>query len=592
MVGQQQKKRKASSTSGEAGEENSKKKTKAVEDEVSVRESGLSAETIEALESQGKSTLFPIQARVFGLIVEQKKDILARAKTGTGKTLAFCLPILETLRSAREPGALVLAPTRELALQVCSEFAKLAGSKLRSVCVYGGAPYGPQISALRAGVDVVVGTPGRAKDLIDRKVLRVDALKFAVLDEADSMLDMGFEKELEAIFGAAKFEQLLLFSATMPQWVSTAAEKYAKNLEKVEVGDRKSNADIRHLCVPAHWQQVHETVNDVQAQYEGKTLVFCETKVECNEMVEALSCECRALHGDISQKDREKTIAAFRDGKLSVLVATDVAARGLDMSVELVIMNKPPATRTGRADVETYTHRSGRTGRAGQKGVCVTLYGPRQRATLEAIERSLGNFEWVGAPRASDILESRAQKAADAIRATNDDVVPLFEATAQALLKETPDALAKALAALAGYEAAPPARSLLSNTENYVTVVYNTTADRISAVWAALRRKLSPDACDKVKGMRLTAAGGAVFDVPKEAAENSLAGDPAFDTTLDTLPKLKPPPAGAGAAARPSPRGGYGRSYGGRGYGGRGNGGRGRGPRSSPRGRGRSSSSA
>lgn len=530
---------------------------------------GLSEETKRALVAGGKSVLFPIQVRVWSAIYEDKKDVLVRAKTGTGKTLAFALPICDTIRAmhkTRNVKALILAPTRELAQQVEREFHALS-KELKTLCCYGGAPYGPQCSALRAGMDIVVGTPGRVKDLIEKEVLKVNNLHFAVLDEADQMLDMGFEPELEAIFHQARFEQLLLFSATMPNWVSSAAKKYStKPLERIDLvlsTEASSNLDIRHVCIPAHWQQVHSVIDDILTEYSGgdKSLVFCETKVECNEMMESRQIQCsrRVLHGDVQQREREKTIDAFKKGAVTLLIATDVAARGLDLTVDLVIMNKPPITRSGRADVETYTHRSGRTGRAGRKGTCVTLYSPRQRDTLRSIETALKtSFEWRGAPRPVDIVTAKAKSVIDQINAVDDNVVPLFAATAESFA-DASTALAKAIACIAGYNEAPPPRSLLSNAENYVTCQFDAhkAMSHSSYVWTALRRKLPAQIADNVKGLRLTHdSTAAVFDLPADALGH-LKDDPAYLTDLTELPKLKEYYAGPSSPGRGGGRGGW-----------------------------------
>ena len=327
----------------------------------------LSSVTREALKARGVKVLFPIQVATFATIFDEKKDLMARARTGTGKTLAFALPIIEALllgKSTREPRALVLAPIRELAQQVLGDFAEISRNRLKTLCVYGGSAYGPSCDALRRGVDVVVGTPGRTMDLIEKNVLQLSQLKFAVLDEADQMLDMGFKDELEKIFagmGKGVERQLLLFSATLPPWVKKIAGEYCQDstsLAEIDlVGSNKdglntivqASADVKHLCVPvSYWSQNHKVINDVVGSYAvGSSIVFCETKAECNEVIDSkdITFDRRALHGDIPQALREKTMAAFREGKFRVLVATDVAARGIDCVVDLVVMNKPPARR-------------------------------------------------------------------------------------------------------------------------------------------------------------------------------------------------------------------------------------------------------
>eukprot|EP00633_Aureoumbra_lagunensis_P008341 CAMPEP_0197313680 /NCGR_PEP_ID=MMETSP0891-20130614/29281_1 /TAXON_ID=44058 ORGANISM="Aureoumbra lagunensis, Strain CCMP1510" /NCGR_SAMPLE_ID=MMETSP0891 /ASSEMBLY_ACC=CAM_ASM_000534 /LENGTH=655 /DNA_ID=CAMNT_0042801685 /DNA_START=9 /DNA_END=1973 /DNA_ORIENTATION=+ len=542
----------------------------------------LSQPTLAALAKKGVRVLFPIQVATWRAIYEERRDVLGRAKTGTGKTLAFALPMIELLiKNPKQayrgspPRALILAPTRELAMQVFNDCEIVAAGRLTCVCVYGGSPYGPQCDSLRRGVDIVVGTPGRTKDLLDKQVLSLNMLDFAILDEADEMLSMGFKDELDYIFeamGTNEQRQLLLFSATVPSWVRSTADNFARN-QLIEIdlvkqqGDTdtsKASTDVRHICIPAHWQQVHNVINEVRAAYAGedaRCVLFCETKIECNEIIEssALRYERRALHGDVAQKDREKTINAFKQGKFKLLVATDVAARGLDMIVDLVIMNKPPTSRSGRADTETYVHRSGRTGRAGRKGICVTLYGPRQRAALEEIERATNNhFEWRGAPRAADVLQRRADDAISAISHVDDSAIQLFAPHADQLISsfqdDTKRALAATLAKLAGFDTAPPSRSLLSNSEGYVTCKFdnpNAEINSLSYVWTALRRSVDPNICEQIRGMTLAADRlSAVFDVP-EAQLSAFSTLPNVDTDIAELPaKLltKTPTASPGSS--------------------------------------------
>jgi len=558
----------------------------------------LSSVTREALKVRGVKVLFPIQVATFATIFYEKKDLMARARTGTGKTLAFALPIIEALllgKSTREPRALVLAPTRELAQQVLGDFAEISRNRLKTLCVYGGSAYGPSCDALRRGVDVVVGTPGRTMDLIEKNVLQLSQLKFAVLDEADQMLDMGFKDELEKIFagmGKGVERQLLLFSATLPPWVKKIAGEYCQDstsLAEIDlVGSNKdglntivqASADVKHLCVPvSSWSQNHKVINDVVGSYAvGSSIVFCETKAECNEVIDSkdITFDRRALHGDIPQALREKTMAAFREGKFRVLVATDVAARGIDCVVDLVVMNKPPATRSGWADTETYVHRSGRTGRAGRKGTCVTLYQLKHRDTLREIERATRNkFEWVAAPRARDVMGAAALAARLSVEAVDKTALPCFEEEATTLTKffrSSDNAVKACLAKLAGYEGGkPPDRSLLTNTESYVTCAYaaGLQVHSISFVWNFLRQNLAPDVCDAFKGMQLVAdSDGAVFDVPARH-KSQLEGLDGVSVDVQELPRLKERASfqGKGRGGRGGGKGGRGRGRGGKGKG-------------------------
>ena len=331
-----------------------------------------------------------------------------------GKTLAFCLPILEQLiengvntsQKGATPKVLIMSPTRELAKQIVEEFLTISKTiGLRIQAIYGGTSLQDNYSTLQKGIDVVVGTPGRIKDLLDRKWLSLLAVKHVVLDEADQMLDMGFTDEISAIFEAFQDKngndnknnnndnnnftefstkvqkQVLLFSATMPKWVHTLANKYLSEertiIDLVTGTSATAVTTIQHIAIPAHWTILGSVINDVIAMFagrQGRVMVFASTKLDCDTiaMDKTIKHECHVLHGDIPQAKRESTLAAYKAGNFRILICTDVAARGLDLSVELVIQAKPPCRMNGKTDVETYVHRSGRTGRAGKAGVCVT----------------------------------------------------------------------------------------------------------------------------------------------------------------------------------------------------------------------------
>ncbi|CAN0044441.1 unnamed protein product, partial [Phaeothamnion confervicola] len=313
--------------------------------------------------------------------------------------------------------------------------------------------------------------------------------------------------------------QTLLFSATMPAWVQQVAKEYmSADKEYVDlVGDRsaKASQDVRHVAVPSHWASRGRTIGDVISVYGGggsasRTIVFCTTKKDCNELVmaEGIPFECQPLHGDISQSNRESTLAGFKKGSFRVLVATDVAARGLDMIVDLVINAEPPTTASGRVDTETYVHRSGRTGRAGRKGCCVTLYTPKHRGALKEVEKQTGNvFEWRGAPQPADVIAASAEAAAEEIAAVPAEVVPLYEAAASRLIEERGAlaALCGALACITGHKAPKQARSMLSNSEGFVTMRFTSQqpVDYVAYVWSALRKRLAPEVTDGVKGMQV-----------------------------------------------------------------------------------------
>jgi ATP-dependent RNA helicase DDX21 len=547
--------------------------------------------------SKGIDYLFPIQAATFDLILDGS-DMVGRARTGQGKTLAFVLPILESLINGpaknlrktgygRKPSVLVLLPTRELAKQVNEEFEGYGGSLgLSSCCIYGGggSSYSSQEMKLRRGVDIVIGTPGRIKDHIERNNLDFSLLKFRVLDEADEMLKMGFVDDVELILGKvddASKVQTLLFSATLPTWVKHISSKFLKpNKKTIDlVGNEKMKAStsVKHFVLPCSVSARPQVIPDVIRCYSsgGRTIVFAETKESTSQLAESLP-GARPLHGDIQQSQREITLAGFRSGKFMTLVATNVAARGLDINdVQLIIQCEPPR------DVEDYIHRSGRTGRAGNTGVAVMLYDPR-RSNVARIERESGvKFEHISAPQPMDIAKASGAQAAEAVIHVSDSVIPAFKAAAEELLSTSglsaTDLLAKALAKAVGYTDIK-SRSLLSSMDNHVTVLLEAGNPiySLSFVFGVLKRFLPEDKLASVKGMQLTADGtGAVFDVQSEDLDAFLTGqENAGGVSIEvvkTLPRLQEAAQSNGRFSGGG-RGGYsGRGGGGR-FSGRGGG--------------------
>ncbi|PIA49836.1 hypothetical protein AQUCO_01300524v1 [Aquilegia coerulea] len=545
----------------------------------------------EKLKSKGIEALFPIQAMTFNTVLDGS-DLVGRARTGQGKTLAFVLPILESLTNGpakasrktgygRSPTVLVLLPTRELAHQVHADFEVYGGAVgINATCLYGGSPYNPQENALKRGVDVVIGTPGRIKDHLERGNLDLSSLKFRVLDEADEMLRMGFVDDVELILGKVKDlkqVQTLLFSATLPSWVQNIARRFLKPDKKTAdlVGNEKmkASANVRHIVLPCASNARSQLIPDIIRCYSsgGRTIIFTETK-DCASELAGLLPDARALHGDIQQATREVTLKGFRSGKFLTLVATNVAARGLDINdVQLIIQCEPPR------DVEAYIHRSGRTGRAGNTGVAVMLYDPR-RSNFSRIERESGvKFEHVSAPQPSDVAKAVGLDAAEAITKITDSVIPIFKSAAEDLLSSSGlsavDLLAKALAKAAGYTEIKN-RSLLTSMENYVTVHLEAGKPCYSPsfIFSILKRFLPEEKVELVKGLTLTAdARGAVFDVPSGDLDAFLAGqENAADVSIDVVTAL--PPLQERADSRGGRFGGGG--GGGGGYGGRGGGGR------------------
>lgn len=514
-----------------------------------------------ALKAKGIEALFPIQARTFDSVYDGL-DLIGKAKTGQGKTLAFILPILESLINGpekasrktgygRSPTILVLLPTRELAKQVFTDFKYYGESVgLSSCCLYGGggASIGPQTVQLKRGVDIVVGAVGRVKDHIERGNLDLCSLKFRILDEADEMLRQGFVEDVEYILGKvndATKVQTVLFSATLPSWVNHIASKFLKPNKKivdlVGVQVMKASENVRHIIMPCSSSARSQVIPDIIRHHSsgGRTIVFTETKDYCSELSGVLP-GARPLHGDIQQSVREATLAGFRSGKFMTLVATNVAARGLDINdVQLIIQCEPPR------DVEDYIHRSGRTGRAGNSGVAITLYEPR-RSNISKLEREAGvKFEHISAPQPADIAKAAGGDAAEAIIQVADSVIPVFKSAAEELLNTsglTPvELLAKALAKSIGYTEIKH-RSLLTSMENHVTLLLEAGRPVYtpSFAYGVLRRFLPEEKVESVQGLALTAdQRGAVFDVALEDLDLFLAGqENASGVSLEVVKEL------------------------------------------------------
>jgi len=415
--------------------------------------------------------------------------MLPPAETGSGKTLSFGLPLIEKLvlsgvksDRGRAPMALIMAPTRELARQIERELHSVAGTRLAMTCIYGGESYDPQERAMREGVDIVVGTPGRIMDHVNRGNLNLTALKYVILDEADRMLEVGFAEAVDELLGtlyeSGNQPQTVLFSATMPKWVQETARKYLKDdkitINLIQNDNNKTSDTIRHLCIRSMWQERPAAVRDVVQVYSGahgRAIIFCATKKEANELTlnAVMKQEAQVLHGDIPQKQREMSLQAFRDGKVQVLIATDVAARGLDIpEVDLVVQCEPSEK------VEDYIHRSGRTGRAGKSGVSILFYKPEQEWLVQNIENKGGiKFKRVGAPLPTDIIKSAAEDARKSLDQIPESVLPHFHSAAQELINERGalDALAAALAQISGQTEAIQSRSLLNSAIGFTTML-------------------------------------------------------------------------------------------------------------------------
>ncbi|BDV30069.1 DEAD/DEAH box helicase [Microbacterium terricola] len=352
---------------------------------------GLGDAVLKALRDVGYETPSAIQAATIPTLLAGR-DVVGLAQTGTGKTAAFALPVLDRLDlSQKTPQALVLAPTRELALQVCEAFEKYA-AHLRGVHilpVYGGQGYGVQLSALRRGVHIIVGTPGRIMDHLDKGTLDLSELKYLVLDEADEMLKMGFAEDVETILAdTPDTKQVALFSATMPATIRRMSKQYLNDPEEITVKTKTTtSASISQRYLVVQWQQKIDALTRILEveNFEGM-IVFARTKSATEEVAEKLRARgysAAAINGDIAQVQRERTVNQLKSGKLDILVATDVAARGLDVERISHVVNFDIPT-----DTESYVHRIGRTGRAGRTGDAISFVTPRERNLVSSIERA------------------------------------------------------------------------------------------------------------------------------------------------------------------------------------------------------------
>ncbi len=349
---------------------------------------GLSEHLIEPLYDLGFEEPTPVQREAIPLILENK-NLIVQAPTGTGKTMAFALPILERLRKQKNPYAIVIVPTRELCIQVAQEINKISSSfRVYALPIYGGQSIDNQIRALKKGVQIVVGTPGRLIDHINRKTLYLQEIKCLVLDEADEMLDMGFEEDIREILGFVPEDcQKLLFSATMPQGIIAISKKYLKDAERISLSRESIIVpNIKQIFYEVRESEKLDVLTKIlDTEIEDQVLIFCHTKKETDEVAYALKnrgYSADALHGDYSQTQRERVMSKFRKKDINILVATDVAARGIDISdVSHVINYSIPQ------NPENYVHRIGRTGRAGKEGVAITFVTPHEYRSLREIER-------------------------------------------------------------------------------------------------------------------------------------------------------------------------------------------------------------
>ena len=386
-------------------------------------ETGLSKNIQKAIIDLGFETLTPIQREVIPYLLENETDLIALAQTGTGKTAAFGLPVLHKIEVERKlPQAIILCPTRELCLQITKDmgvFSKYIKG-LKITAVYGGASIMPQIKSLKSGTQIVVGTPGRVIDLINRKSLRLQDIEFVVLDEADEMLNMGFKDDLDTILAETpKGKQSLLFSATMPKEVMRISKNYMFNPKTIEVASRNEGAkDVEHHYYMVNARDRYKALRricDVNPDIYG--IVFCRTRRETAEVADKLMQDgynADAIHGELSQAQRDHVMGRFRKRKLQLLVATDVAARGLDINelTHVINYNLPD-------DDEIYVHRSGRTGRAGKKGISIIIAHSREGRKLKLIEKMIKrDLMLMKVPNGDEICQIQLMRLVDKVVTT------------------------------------------------------------------------------------------------------------------------------------------------------------------------------
>ncbi len=375
---------------------------------------GLTAETLAVLRQKGFEIPTQIQEQAIPVILTTNKDVVGQAQTGTGKTAAFGLPIIESIKeNAKEVQALVLTPTRELALQVTEELNSFRGKKnLSIVPIYGGQSIDLQFRSLKKGVDIVVGTPGRIIDHLQRGTLRLDRISYLVLDEADEMLNMGFLEDVQKIIEKTSVDKrVLLFSATMPPEIKKIAQKYMREHISIKVTTGQLTASqTDQIYFEVSESEKFETLCRIIDMEEGfYGLVFCRTKVDVDKISNHLAergYDAEGLHGDLSQNSREKILNKFKKGVINILVATDVAARGIDVQNLTHVINYALPQ-----DPEAYVHRIGRTGRAGKEGNAVTFITPSEYQKLQHIKRKvMSDIRKATLPSIKDMIAMRRQK--------------------------------------------------------------------------------------------------------------------------------------------------------------------------------------
>ena len=409
-------------------------------------ELGVSEQIRRAISEMGFVQPMPVQEAVIPFLLEQQRDVIALAQTGTGKTAAFGIPLLQKIvpSSTNAPQALVLSPTRELCLQIADDLRDFSRymDGVHIEAVYGGAAIEPQMRALRKGVQVIVATPGRLLDLKNRGYAHLEQVTSIVLDEADEMLNMGFSDAINEIFEAIRGEaapssgealrplQTLMFSATMSREVERVAKQYLNDYETIVVGSRNEGAEnVNHIYYMVHAKDKYLALKRIVDYYPKIfAIIFCRTKLETQEVADKLirdGYNAEALHGDLSQQQRDLTMQKFRQHTVQLLVATDVAARGLDVDDLTHVINFGLPD-----DIENYTHRSGRTGRAGKKGTSISIVHTKEKHKIRNIEKEIGKqFVEAEIPKAEEICKKQLYKVMDQIVKTDvddDEIAPFI----------------------------------------------------------------------------------------------------------------------------------------------------------------------
>ncbi|WP_108821106.1 DEAD/DEAH box helicase [Dysgonomonas sp. Marseille-P4361] len=383
-------------------------------------ELGVAADIRRAIEEMGYENPMPVQEEVIPYLLGETNDVIALAQTGTGKTAAFGLPVLQKINVKKNvPQALILCPTRELCLQIAGDLAEYSKyiDNLRVLPVYGGSSIDSQIKSLKRGVQIIVATPGRLIDLINRKTVDLEAVKYVILDEADEMLNMGFTESIDEILSKVPKERfMLLFSATMPKEIAKITKKYMNDPKEITIGRKnEGSSNVKHVYYMVHAKDKYLALKRIADYYPNiYGIIFCRTRRETQEIADKLiqdGYNADSLHGDLSQAQRDYVMQKFRIRNLQLLVATDVAARGLDVDSLTHVINYGLPD-----DIESYTHRSGRTGRAGKTGTSIAIVHVKEKSKVREIEKIINKkFEQGAIPSGEAICEKQLFNLVDRI---------------------------------------------------------------------------------------------------------------------------------------------------------------------------------